>query len=90
MSIGFRQTSPAILLHVIAPLSIAALPAVDAHIDRHHCLSVDEGEVEMAGRAMCADRSGVGLVHALESCRELSSIAWVCNRVLHCQTATVV
>jgi hypothetical protein len=41
----------------------------DAHIDRHHCLTVDEGEVEMAGRAMCADRSGVSLVHALELSR---------------------
>jgi hypothetical protein len=53
VNIGFRQSSPTILLHVIAPLSIVTLSAIDAHIDRHHCLTVEEGEVEMAGRAMC-------------------------------------
>lgn len=78
VSIGFRQSSPAILLRVIAPLSVVALPVSDAHIVRHHCLTVDEGEVEMAGRAMCADRSGVSLVMLL-SRRELAG-----KGVLHC------
>ena len=53
VSIGVRQSSPTILLHVIAPLSSVAMPVSDAHIDRHHCLTVAGGEVEMAGRAMC-------------------------------------
>jgi hypothetical protein len=52
MNIGARQSSPTILLHVIAPLSIVAAPTSDAHIDSHNCLTL-EGEIEMAGRAMC-------------------------------------
>jgi hypothetical protein len=59
-----------VLLHVIAPLSVFAALANDAQIDNHNAWfdAWEPREVEMAGRALCADQwSKFGSCHYTSS-----------------------